>query len=245
MSHHLVIAESLSFTYPDGTRALSDVSFQIHHGDSVGIIGPNGAGKSTLINHLNGYLIPSSGIARIGDIVINKKTRRDIRKTVGVVFQNPDDQLFMSRIYDDVAFGPENLGLPPETIEARVKTALDMLGMWELRHKPPHHLSDGQKRAAAIATVLSMRPDVLVMDEPSSNLDPKSRRKIINFLNGFEHTKIVVSHDLDFIWDTCKRTLLLKAGKVEADGDTVDILKNKELLESCNLELPFRFQGSS
>ncbi|MBF0430586.1 MAG: ABC transporter ATP-binding protein [Fibrobacteria bacterium] len=243
MSHHLVIAENLSYSYPDGTRALDDVSFEIHHGESVGLIGPNGAGKSTLINHLNGYLLPTSGQARIGDIVINKKTRQDIRKTVGVVFQNPDDQLFMSRIYEDVAFGPENLGLPPQVIEDRVKAALSLLNMWPLRDKAPHHLSDGQKRAAAIATVLSMDPDVLVMDEPSSNLDPKSRRKIINFLNEFEHTKIIVSHDLDLIWDCCKRTILLKDGKVEADGPTEEILKNKELLEGCNLELPFRFQG--
>jgi cobalt/nickel transport system ATP-binding protein len=244
MSHHLVIADNLSFEYPDGTKALSSVSFEIFHGDSVGIIGPNGAGKSTLINHLNGCLLGTSGCIKVGDIVLDRRTRREIRKQVGVVFQNPDDQLFMSRIYDDVAFGPENLGLSGEVLEKRVREALQMLNIWDLRNKPPHQLSDGQKRAGAVATVLSMHPNVLVMDEPASNLDPKNRRKLIDFLNNFHHTKIIVSHDLDFIWDTCERTILLVNGRVIKDGKTSDILKDKETLESCSLELPLRFQGN-
>lgn len=243
MSHHLVIAEDLFFQYPDGTHALNGVSFEIHHGESVGLIGPNGAGKSTLLNHLNGFFLPTKGRMRIGDVVITRKTRKTIRKSIGIVFQNPDDQLFMSRIQDDVAFGPRNMGLPDEVVAERVSAALGLLNIGNLGHRAPHHLSDGQKRAAAIATVLAMKPDVLVMDEPSSNLDSGSRRKIINFLNAFEHTRIVVSHDLDFIWDTCKRTILLNKGCVEAAGETKVLLKNQALLESCGLELPLRFQG--
>ncbi len=153
MSHHIVAAENLTFEYPDKTRALTDVSFEIHHGDSVGIIGPNGAGKSTLINHLNGCLLATSGRVRVGDIYMDKRTRKEIRKQIGIVFQNPDDQLFMARIYDDVAFGPQNMGLSGDMLEGRVREAMQMLNIWELRNKPPHQLSDGQKRAAAIATV--------------------------------------------------------------------------------------------
>jgi len=244
MSHHIVAAENLTFQYPDGTGALTEVSFEIHHGESVGIIGPNGAGKSTLINHLNGCLLATSGKVRVGDIYMDKRTRKEIRKQIGIVFQNPDDQLFMARIYDDVAFGPHNMGLTGEMLETRVRQTMQMMNIWELRNKPPHQLSDGQKRAAAIATVLSMQPNVLIMDEPASNLDPKNRRKLINFLQKFEHTRIIVSHDLDFIWDTCERTILLAEGKVVRDGRTKEVLKGKDLLESCDLELPLRFQGT-
>lgn len=244
MSHHLLIAENLVYRYPDGTAALSGVSFTIHHGESVGVIGANGAGKSTLINHLNGCLLPESGRVLIGDETVDKKTRAGIRRRVGVVFQNPDDQLFLSRVYDDVAFGPRNLGLSEAMVAVRVQSALEFLKAWELRDRPSHNLSDGQKRAVAIAGVLAMRPDILVMDEPTSNLDPRGRRQLIRFLSGFRHSRILVSHDLDFIWETCERTLVLAGGKVAADGPTRDLLADRNLMETCGLEPPLRLQGA-
>ncbi len=243
MSHHLVIAEKLCYRYSDGTQALQDVDFTIHHGESVGVIGANGAGKSTLINHLNGFFLPTSGRVVIGDTPVDRHSRREIRKRVGVVFQNPDDQLFLSRVCDDVAFGPRNLGLPEEVVERRVRTALELLRAWELRDRPSHNLSDGQKRAVAIAGVLAMEPDVLVMDEPTSTLDPGNRRKIINFLRDFGHTRILVSHDLDFIWEVCDRVLILSDGKLAAEGEARTLLSDAALLEACGLELPLRLQG--
>ncbi|MEO7426694.1 MAG: ABC transporter ATP-binding protein [Fibrobacteria bacterium] len=245
MSHHLVAAEHLRYRYPDGTLALDDVSFTIRHGEAVGIIGENGAGKSTLINHLNGYFLPETGRILIGHQAVDKRSRPEIRRRVGVVFQNPDDQIFLSKVYDDVAFGPRNLGLAEDKVAALVQSALELLSAWELRDRPSHNLSDGQKRAVAIAGVLAMEPDVLVMDEPTSNLDPRNRRYLIGFLNGFLHSKIIVSHDLDFIWETCARTLVLREGKLVADGRTKEILVEKALLESCGLELPLRLQGGT
>jgi cobalt/nickel transport system ATP-binding protein len=244
LSHHLVVAEHLNYRYPDGTHALRDVSFTIRHGESIGVIGENGAGKSTLINHLNGYFLPESGRVLIGHQAVDKHTRRDIRRRVGVVFQNPDDQVFLSKVYDDVAFGPRNLGFAEDMVAERVRGALELLSAWELRERPAHNLSDGQKRAVAIAGVLAMDPDVLVMDEPTSNLDPRNRRFLIGFLNGFLHSKIIVSHDLDFVWETCARTLVLREGRVVADGKTKEILIDKALLEACGLELPLGLQGS-
>lgn len=242
MSHHIVKFDSVCYQYPDGTRALNSVSFLITHGESVGIVGANGSGKTTLLMHLNGYILPTSGTINIGDIVLNKNTRQEIRKKVGLVFQNPDDQLFMPTVYEDVAFGPINMGMDEKTIQEKVLKALRMVNCYEIKDKPPHHLSGGQKRAVAIATVIAMDPDILAMDEPSSNLDPKSRRDLINLLNNFEHTKIIASHDLDLILDVCKRVIVMKDGKVVADGDVNTILRDKELLETNNLELPLTLQ---
>ncbi len=242
MSHHIVKFENVVYQYPDGTEALKCISILITHGESVGIVGANGSGKTTLLMHLNGYLLPTSGIINIGDLILTKKTRTDIRKKVGLVFQNPDDQLFMPTVYEDVAFGPVNMGLDDINVEERVKKALNMVGCYDLKDKPPHHLSGGQKRAVAIATVIAMNPDVLAMDEPSSNLDPKSRRYLINILKDFEHTKIIASHDLDLILEVCKRCIVLNKGKIVADGNTEKILKDKKLLEENNLELPLSLQ---
>lgn len=243
MSHHIVEVKNLRHVYPDGTTALNDVSFRITHGESVAIIGANGAGKSTLLLHLNGYLPATSGEVRIGDFPLSKTTLPDIRRTVGMIFQDPDDQLFMPTVHDDVAFGPLNLGLPPEDVEKCVKTALERVGALHLQGKAPYRLSGGEKKRVAIATVLSMTPDILVMDEPTSGLDSFARRQLMELLREFHHTKIFTSHDLDMVLNTCERTIVLREGKVEADGPTWEIFQDRELLGRCRLEQPLSMQG--
>jgi cobalt/nickel transport system ATP-binding protein len=243
MSHHFVEFKNVCFRYPDGTEAIRGISFRITHGESVGIVGANGAGKSTLLLHMNGYLLPTSGTITIGDVHLQKGTAQEIRKRIGVVFQNPDDQLFMPTVFDDVAFGPLNLGLDEQCVRERVHDVLRQVNALALRDKPPHHLSGGQKSAVAIATVLAMDPDILVMDEPAASLDPKSRRSLINLLKGFVHTKIVASHDLDLILDVCSRCIVVRDGTVVADGASKSILSDKDLLEENNLELPLSLQG--
>lgn len=243
MSHHIVEVKKLKHTYPDGTAALREVSFRIIHGESVAIIGANGAGKSTLLLHLNGYLSPSSGEIRIGDYPLTKATLPEIRRTVGMVFQDPDDQLFMPTVYDDVAFGPLNLGLPGEEVEQKVRAALEQVGAAHLADKPPYHLSGGEKKRVAIATVLSMSPDILVMDEPTSGLDPYARRRLMSLLRDFRHTKIFTSHDLDMVMDLCERTIVLHEGEVRADGPTREIFQDEDLLAECRLEKPLSMQG--
>lgn len=238
MSHHIVELKDVRFRYPDGTEALKGISFKIFHGESVGITGANGAGKTTILLNLNGHLLPTGGEISIGDTPLTKKMRQEIRKKVGFVFQNADDQLFMPTVYEDVAFGPINLGLTTEKVDERVRNALEMVGCIHLMHRPPHRLSEGQKRAVAIASVMAMNPDILVMDEPASNLDPKSRRQLINLLKSFRHSKIIASHDLDMILDVCERCLIIKDGKVVADGPSEEVLSNEKLLEENNLELP-------
>jgi len=243
MSHHIVEVTDLHFTYPDGTPALRGVTFRIVHGESVAIVGANGAGKSTLLRHLNGCLAPETGSLRIGDFPLTRKTLQQVRRTVGMVFQDPDDQLFMPLVRDDVAFGPLNLGLPLEEVEERVTRALATVGAEHLRNRPPHKLSAGEKRSVAIASVLAMDPSILVMDEPSTHLDPKARRRLIGLLKTFEHTKIIATHDLDMVLDLCGRTIVLREGRVAADGPTTEILRNDELLDASRLERPLRLQG--
>jgi cobalt/nickel transport system ATP-binding protein len=242
MSHHFIEFDGVGYAYPDGTHALSGVSFKVLHGESVGLVGPNGAGKSTLILQINGYLLATEGTVNVGNVLVTKDTCSEVRRRVGVVFQNPDDQLFMPRVYDDVAFGPLNLGWGPEKIEEKTLAALETVGCLDLKDRPPHRLSTGQKRAVSIATVLSMEPDVLIMDEPSSNLDPKARRQLIHLLNTFRHTKIIASHDLDLIWDTCTRTIVLHKGQIAADGLTSEILCDEDILTANNLERPLSLQ---
>jgi cobalt/nickel transport system ATP-binding protein len=242
MSHHIVEFQDVHFHYPDGTKALNGLTLRITHGESVGIVGANGSGKSTLLMHTNGYLLPQRGAITIGDQQLDRKTRQEIRKKVGLIFQNPDDQLFMPTVFDDVAFGPLNLGLGPDRVRECVHDALETVGGLALRDKPPHHLSGGQKSAVAIAAVIAMQPDILVMDEPASHLDPKSRRALINLLRHFHHTKIIASHDLDLILDVCKRCVIIKGGRVIADGPAEEMLSNRQLLEENNLELPLSLQ---
>jgi cobalt/nickel transport system ATP-binding protein len=243
MSHHIVEVRDLKFHYPDQTAALAGVSFLIRHGESVAVVGANGAGKSTLLLHLNGYLTPTEGAVRIGDFQLTPGTVQDVRRTVGMVFQDPDDQLFMSTVFDDVAFGPLNLGLTPDEVRQRVEKALETVGVSHLRKRPPHRLSTGQKRRVAIASVLSMSPDILVMDEPSSGLDPRARSLLISLLKTFHHTKIIATHDLDMVVDLCERTIVMHEGLIRADGPTREIFGNEELLAASCLEKPLRMQG--
>jgi cobalt/nickel transport system ATP-binding protein len=240
---HIVEVADLEYTYPDGTRALRGVSFRVRQGESVAVVGANGAGKSTLLLHLNGCLTPQKGSVRIGDFLLTKKALAEIRRTVGMVFQDADDQLFMPTVYEDVAFGPLNLGLPRHEVEARVEQALTRVGALGLRDRPPHRLSGGEKRSVAIATVLAMSPAILVMDEPSSNLDPAARRRLIKLLQSFEHTRIIASHDLDMVMEVCSRTLVFHQGKMLADGPTAEVLQDEELLAVSHLEKPLRLQG--
>ncbi|EAX48439.1 cobalt ABC transporter, ATPase subunit [Thermosinus carboxydivorans Nor1] len=243
MSHHIVEVKDLEYVYPDNTPALRGITFKIVHGEAVAIVGANGAGKSTLLSHLAGVLAPTKGTVRIGDYPVNKETLKFIRRSVGLVFQNADDQLFMPTVYDDVAFGPLNLGLEPAEVESRVIAALETVGAVELKDRPSYKLSGGQKRSVAIATVLAMQPDILVMDEPSAGLDPLARRQLINLLKSFYHTKIIATHDLDLVLDLCERTIVLSEGKVIADGPTMEVFNDEALLARSQLEKPLRLQG--
>ncbi|MBU1726277.1 MAG: energy-coupling factor ABC transporter ATP-binding protein [Candidatus Omnitrophica bacterium] len=242
MSHHIVEAVDLHYVYPDGTVGLKGVSFRISHGESVAFVGENGAGKSTLLLHLNGYLSSSHGTLRIGDCALAKENLNSVRRSVGMVFQNPDDQLFMPTAFDDVAFGPLNLGLEKSDVERVVAGALETVGVAHLAKRPPYKLSQGEKRAVSIATVLAMSPNILVMDEPTSSLDPRSRRRLIELLKTFRHTKIIATHDLDMALDLCERTIVLHQGRITADGKTQEILRDDELLRSSSLEKPLSLQ---
>lgn len=243
MSHHIVQAQDVHFTYPDGTHGLAGISFRITHGESVALVGANGAGKSTLLMHLNGCLFPTKGTVHVGDFPVTKKTAAAIRRTVGMVFQDSDDQLFMPTVFEDVAFGPMNLGLADSELEAVVAGALRRVDAEYLRDRPPFKLSVGEKRRVAIAAVLAMAPDILVMDEPSSSLDPKSRRELIELLKTFEHTKIIATHDLDLVLELCPRTIVLGRGVVLADGLTEEIFANDKILAQSRLEKPLSMQG--
>lgn len=243
MSHHIVQADNLHHTYPDGNAGINSISFRITHGESVALVGANGAGKSTLLLHLNGCLIPTRGEIQIGDYPLSKKNLKTVRRSVGMVFQNPDDQLFMPTVFDDVAFGPINLGMHEAEVEKRVVQALETVGAAHLVNRPPYKLSGGEKRAVAIATVLATSPDILVMDEPSSNLDPISRKRLITLLSTFKHTKIIATHDLDMALDLCERTIVLHKGKITADGPTIDLFNDESLLARSGLEKPLRMQG--
>lgn len=243
MSHHITEVKDLHYIYPDGHRAINGMSFRIHHGESVGIIGANGAGKSTLLMLLMGVIFPCQGEIRVGEVQLTKKTLPMIRQRLGMVFQDPDDQLFMTTVYDDVAFGPRNYKLDEKEVEKRAFQALEMVGILHLKDRAPFKLSGGEKRAAAIASVLSMQPDILVMDEPTAALDPKSRRRVMRLLQSFAHTKIITSHDLDMVFELCERTIVIKDGEIASDGPTSEILVNAELMDACGLEVPLALQN--
>jgi len=238
MSHHIVEARDVHFTYPGGHEALRGVSFRITHGEAVAIVGPNGAGKSTLLLHLNGTLLPTRGEIRIGDDPVTRDTAARALRAVGMVFQDPDDQLFMPTVLEDVAFGPLNYGLSDEAAAERARSALDRVGMARVADEPPYRLSAGEKRAVSIAGVLAMSPDVLVMDEPSSHLDPRGRRRLMDLLKSFEHTRIVATHDLELVVEVCSRVILLDGGTVKAEGPAADILNDEPLMLAHGLERP-------
>ncbi|MDE6810328.1 MAG: energy-coupling factor ABC transporter ATP-binding protein [Muribaculaceae bacterium] len=235
MSHHYIKFTDVCYTYPSGYKALDGVSFTIQHGEKVALIGLNGAGKSTLLLLTNGLLLPDSGEVNIGDVPVSKKTLKLVRQSVGMVFQNPDDQLFMPTVGDDVAFGPINMGLPEQEINRRVDSALMAVGCHDLCGRSPMQLSGGQKRSVAIATVLSMEPSVLVMDEPTSNLDLRARRHVIDILKEFNHTLLVATHDIEMIKEVCPRTLLMKDGRIVGDGNTDEILNDRYLMADAGM----------
>jgi cobalt/nickel transport system ATP-binding protein len=231
----------LAYAYPDGHQALYGVDLHVHRGERVALLGPNGAGKTTLVLHLNGILTPGSGSVAISGLPVAKQHLGEVRRRVGIVFQDPDDQLFMGTVRDDVAFGPLNLGLRGLDLDRRVQTALGQVGMSEYADRPPHHLSYGQRRRVAVATVLAMEPEILVLDEPSSNLDPASRRELADILGSLDVTVLMVTHDLPYAMQLCPRSVVLSGGTVVADGATYDLLTDDALMAAHRLELPFGF----
>ena len=235
-----VLIKNLDYAYPDGTKALNDVNLKVAEGEKIAIIGANGAGKSTLLLHLNGILQGDGVVEVLGTPVVDNHFR-EIRQRVGIVFQDPDDQLFMTTVAQDVAFGPTNQGLPTAEIAERVHDALTAVGMNGHGHRTAHHLSFGQKKRVATATVLSMQPDVLVLDEPSSNLDPRARRQLMEILQSLDVTTIVVTHDLPYAYELCDRAVIMSDGKIVADGPIGKILSDEELLLTNGLELPHGF----
>jgi len=231
--------DNVFFNYPDGHEVLKGVSCTIAHGEKVALIGANGAGKSTLMGHLNGVQLATSGVVKIDDTAIVRDNLKTIRRKVGIVFQDPDDQLFCPTVFDDVAFGPLNLGLPEDKIEARVKEALAIVGLDGFEERSSFHLSFGERKRLALATVLSYQPDILVFDEPSTNMDPLNRRNLIKWLqHDCDKTVLLCTHDLDIALEVCSRCLVLADGKIVADGPTSTILYDRKLLEENNLELP-------
>lgn len=234
----------LAFAYPDGHQALFGVNLEINPGERVALLGPNGAGKTTFVMHLNGIHGAQHGTVEVNGIAVNvedKSALKEIRSNVGLVFQDPDDQLFMPTVFEDVAFGPRNMGLNPAEVERAVADALSRVGMSDFAQRPPHHLSFGQRRRVAVATVLAMNPSILVLDEPSSNLDPASRRELAEILTDLPITLIMVTHDLPFAYELCERSVILAEGSIVADDETSKILKDKRLLERYRLELPKGF----
>lgn len=234
----------LAYAYPDGNQALFGVNLSINQGERVALLGPNGAGKTTLVLHLNGIIPTMQGQVRVAGEVVDSKNAesiKSIRHKVGIVFQDPDDQLFMPTVGQDVAFGPYNAGLRGLELEKAVKEALELVGMSEFIDRPPHHLSFGQRRRVAVATVLAMKPEILVMDEPSSNLDPAARRELAEIITSLNITLLMVTHDLPFAYELCQRAVILSAGVVAADDEISRVLSNKQLLTANRLELPKGF----
>jgi len=236
----MIQVHNLSYAYPDGTQAIKRITFTLEKGSKTAILGPNGAGKSTLIRLLNGT-ITGDGRISIDTIEISKKNRTELHQNVGVVFQNPDDQLFCPTIFEDVAFGPLNLHLSEQEIKKRVRDALNAVGLAGYEQRSSFHLSFGERKTASLATVLAMKPLVYIFDEPSANLDPFHRRKIIQFIQKLNNTILVATHDLDLVLDTCNQILLLNKGKLIKRGD-LHLLKDKTLLTQNKLELPLRYQ---
>lgn len=234
----LLEVRDLAFAYPDGRQVLFGVDLTVRPGERVAILGPNGAGKTTLVLHLNGTLLAGAGTVRVDGITADRSTLREIRRRVGVVFQDPDDQLFSPTVRDDVAFGPRNLGYRGPDLERRVHTALGATGMAAFADRAPHHLSFGQRRRVAASTVLAMDPTVLVLDEPSSNLDPLARREFADIVLSLGLTTVMVTHDLLYALQLCPRSVIMNNGRIVADGTTGDILADRDLLAANRLELP-------
>ena len=231
----------VSFGYDSARAVLDDLSFTIRDGESVGLIGANGAGKSTVMKLLTG-LVSGEGDVLVDGVRVEKKSLGQIRKKLGFVLQNSDNQMFMPTVYEDMIFAPLNYMLSRREADERVDAVLQQLGLSELKHHYNHKLSGGEKRMAAIATILAMEPEVILMDEPTSALDPYNRRIVINTIRSLPETRIITSHDLDMILDTCERVILLSGGRIAADGRAEEILRDRKLLEENRLELPLRLQ---
>ena len=230
--------EHVHFRYPDGFEALSGVDLRIAAGEKVALVGPNGAGKSTLMLQLNGTLRPEHGSVRVAGMAVGKDTIRRVRSEVGLVFQDPDDQLFSPTVFDDVAFGPLHMGLPGDEVHRRVERALAAVGMAAFAHRVPHRMSLGQRKRVALATVLSMDPSILVFDEPSAGLDPRGRRELIGLLRTLDQTMLVSTHDMRLVAEVFPRTVIVDGGTIVADGPTDRILADQALLETHGLEAP-------
>ena len=241
MKNNYLSVKNLNFEYPDGFKALSNINFEIEKNERIAVLGPNGAGKTTLILHLNGILGDLDGKIKIKEFLYDQDNISKIRKTVGLVFQDPDDQLFMPTVLEDVMFGPKNFGFTDEEAENNALNALKKVKMEKFIDKPPHHLSFGQKRKVAIASVLASEPELLVLDEPSSNLDPASRRELIEILKSLKISLILVTHDLPMALELCNRSIILNNGEITTDMKTYEILKNKKIMEENRLELPYGF----
>jgi len=236
-SNIAIEVKGLKYSYPDSTQALDNASFTVFSGEKVAIIGPNGAGKSTFLFHLIGIL-SDSGSVTVQGIPVQKSTLRQIRKRIGFVFQNPEDQLFCPTVYEDVAFGPVQFKLSEEEIQNRVAEALEVVGLSHAAHKSPLRMSLGEQKSAALATALALKPEILIMDEPSSNLDPKHRRILINFLKAYSGTLLIATHDLDFAAEICSKAAVMYEGTITTQDSAREILTDRELLEQYDLELP-------
>jgi cobalt/nickel transport system ATP-binding protein len=241
MSVPVLDVRGVAYAYPGGHQALFGVDLHVHPGERVALLGPNGAGKTTLVLHLNGILTPGAGSVTVSGLAVTGANLLEVRRRVGIVFQDPDDQLFMPTVRDDVAFGPANLGLRGAELDDRVVEALSAVGVADLAERAPHHLSFGQRRRVAIATVLAMRPEILVLDEPSSNLDPASRRELAAILRSLDVTVLMVTHDLPYAVELCERSIVLSEGTVVADGATREVLADATFMARHRLELPVGF----
>lgn len=238
MSHIHIDIQNLSFAYEEQQPILQNITLHASEHEAIGIIGANGVGKSTLLKLLVGLYLNYSGHIRIEEIPVEAKTLPLIREKIGYVFQDSDSQLFMTTAYEDIAFAPRNYGLPEAEVERRVTQALKLVGIQHLRDKQIFKMSGGEKKLVSLATILSLTPDIILLDEPSVALDPRNRRQLIKLLNSFEHLKIIATHDLDLVLDTCQRTIILADGRIVADGPTQELLTNRKLLEDNGLELP-------
>ena len=238
----MIDLKNVGFAYKENTPVLQDITLHIDAGTSVGLVGANGAGKSTLMKLMVGLISPSEGRVEVGGKTVEKKNLPEIRRKVGYVFQDADNQLFMSTVYEDIAFGPLNYGLSREEADTRVQAAMEQTGTTHLKDQPVYQMSGGEKRLVSIATILAMEPDCILMDEPEAGLDPRNRRRLIELLNSLSPAKLIACHDLDLIMDTCERTVLMSHGMIVADGPTESILRDEKLLKENDLELPLRLQ---
>ena len=245
MTDYAVRITRLSYTYPDGTKALEGIDFDVRYGERVAVVGPSGAGKSTLLLHLNGIL-PGNGAVRVMGQKLDQANLRQVRKQVGLLFQDPNDQLFCPTVLEDVAFGPLNLGVPEDEVPQRVEKALRDAGLdHSIRSRSSHHLSLGERRRVSLATVLVMEPEILGMDEPTSNLDPRNRRHLIEVISGLKATLIIATHDLELVLDVCPRTVLMDHGRIWADGETRSMMADAKLMETHGLEVPLSLKAGA